>query len=69
MHDAKDAVVQMAKLHNMFREDVGDGVEEEEMTRERLAEFWEQIQRVKTIYELERMLEGTAEEQAAAQGG
>ena len=67
-HDAKDAVVQMAKLRGMFK-DFGGVAEEEEMTPERIAEFWERVQRIKTIHEFEKMLVDSAEKQAAAQGG
>ena len=49
-HDAKDAVVQMAKLRGMFK-DFGGVAEEKEMTPERIAEFWERVGRIKTIHE------------------
>ena len=70
LHDAKDAVIQMAKLRGMFK-DFGGVAEEEEMTRERVAEVWERIKRIKSIQECERILAAPtpAEERAAAQGG
>ena len=67
-HDAKDAVVQMAKLRGMFK-DFGGVAEEKEMTPERIAELWERIQQIKSIEECERLLVGAAEEQAAEKRG
>ena len=67
LHDAKDAVIQMAKLHSMFRDNV-DEAGDEEMTPERIAEMWERLERIKTINEFEKMLVAAAEEQAAAHG-
>ena len=69
LHDAKDAVVQMAKLHSMFREDIGDDAEEEEMTPERIAETWERLEHVRSIEELEKLMVDTAKKQAAAREG
>ena len=54
LHNAKDAVVQMAKLHGMFRED--SPTDERENTRERLEEQWERLQRIQSIEALEKML-------------
>ena len=54
LHDAKDAVVQMAKLHGMFRED--SPTDERENTREWLEEQWERLRRVQSIEALEKML-------------
>ena len=54
LHNAKDAVVQMAKLQGMFRED--SPTDERENTREWLEEQWERLQRVQSIEELEKML-------------
>jgi phage terminase small subunit len=67
LHDPKDAIVQMAKLHGMFRERVDDAGEEE-MTPERRAELWERLRRIQSIEELEKLLVASAEEQAAAKG-
>ena len=67
LHDAKDAVIQMAKLHGMFREDdkEGGGVMP---TREEVAETWERIKRIRSIEELEKLMIDTAKEQSAAMG-
>ena len=67
LHDAKDAVIQMAKLHGMFREDgkEGGGVAP---TREEVEETWERIKRIQSIEELETLMIHTAKEQSAAMG-
>ncbi len=64
LHDAKDAVVQMAKLHSMFREDEADAVRVKP-TREEVEDTWKRLQRVKSIEELERMMVAHAEKQIA----
>ena len=64
LHNAKDAVVQMAKLHGMFREDDKESVTALP-TPEEIAESWERLKRVKNIEELEEMLVASAEEQIA----
>ena len=67
LHDAKDAVIQMAKLHGMFREDdkEGGGVMP---TPEEVAEQWERLKRIQSIEELEKLMIDTAKEQSAAMG-
>ena len=69
LHDAKDAVVWMAKLHGMFKDggdDEGRGVLP---TREKVAETWERIKRIKSIEELEKLMIDAAKEQSVANGG
>ena len=39
------------------------------MTPERIAEWWEQIERIKTVKGFEKMLTDAAKEQSAAKGG
>jgi phage terminase small subunit len=56
LHDAKDAVIQMAKLHGMFREE-GESPDRGLSPRQR-AEVWDAIQQVKTIQQFERLLVG-----------
>jgi len=57
----------MAKLQGMFNDrDEGGG---EEMTPERRLALWEQLQRIKTVEEFEKMLVEAAKNQAAWQGG
>jgi len=60
LHDPKDAVIQMAKLHGMFKD---DGKESEAMTPERRLELWDAIQRIKSVEEFERMLVAAAQKQ------
>ena len=66
LHDAKDAVIQMAKLHGMFREDgkEGGGVAP---TREEVEDQWERIKRIKSIEELEKMLVAAAARQGVVE--
>lgn len=55
LHDAKDAVVQMAKLHAMFR-DEGEGTDDGALTREDMAELYAAFAQVQDVHEFERML-------------
>ena len=67
LHDAKDAVIQMAKLRGMFREDDkegGGGMP----TPEEVEETWEKIKRIQSIGKLEKLMIDTAKEQSAAMG-
>jgi phage terminase small subunit len=67
LHDAKDAVIQMAKLHGMFREDGKEGGDVAP-TRKEIEEQWEKIKRLKNVEELEKMLVNAAKKQAANGG-
>ncbi len=42
---------------------------ERELTPERIAALWDQLEQIKTVKEFEKMLVDSAEKQAAAQGG
>ena len=67
LHDAKDAVIQMAKLRGMFK-DFGGVAEEEEMTPERRLELWEALKRIKTVEEFEKMMVASAARQGVDAG-
>ena len=64
LHDAKDAVIQMAKLHGMFSE---DGPGRTESTREDVAEMWRRLKMIKSIDELEQMMVSAAQRQLGSE--
>ena len=67
LHDAKDAVIQMAKLHGMFRDDHAHD-DDHTITPAEVEDLFEAYSRVHDIREFEKLLVGAAQDQAANGG-